>query len=172
MGMAGKCTPGHVMVEDRTEVAAALGGAAGRRGLVAIVNDGAESWLGENRMLVENADAVGVVSVGESVRSTAATDSGSGAPLPHVTGVPEGADLATLGRTVAEQLASYAEQGYTPDVVFAAVGDLVETAGLEATFRMLHLLGARVEADGGRVVTVIPDTLQRDKADTLTALAD
>lgn len=171
MGMAGECTPGHVMVEDRTELTGALGGAPGRQGLVAVVSGGAESWLGENRLLVEQADAVGVVSVGESVRSTA-VDSAGGAPLPHVSGIPDPGDLSTLGRTVSDHLTSFSEQGHTPVVVIDAIDDLVAAAGLEATFRMLHLLGARVEAEGGRVVTVLPDSLQRDEADTIAALAD
>lgn len=171
MGMAGECKPGHVMVRDRTELTGALGGAPGKQGLVAIVNGGAESWLGENRMLVEQADSVGVVSVGESVRSTA-VDSGGGAPLPHVSGVPDPTDLSTLGQTVTDHLASLSERGQTPVVVIDAIDELVESAGLESTFRMLHLLGARVESEGGRVVTVLPESLQRDKADTIAALAD
>lgn len=171
MGMAGECTPGHVVVRNRTALADALGGAGGRHGLVAVVGDDAEAWLGRHRGLVQGASDVGVVSIGESVRSTTAA-TGTEATVPEVTGVSDATDLAMLGSAVSDYVERFAEQGSRPTIVVDAVDDLVEANGLETTFRALHLLSSRVAAEDGRLLTVLPDSLRQDQAETLAALAD
>lgn len=171
MGMAGECSAGHVVVQESAAVRRALADAGGRRGLVAVVDGGAEDWLGAHRPLVQESDAVSIVSVGEEVRSTM-VDTGSTAPLPQVTGVPDSGALAELGRQTTDYVATVTDQGLEPVVVFDAVGAMVDAAGLESTFRLLHLLGARVRTAGGSMVTVIPSSLSRSDAETLAALAD
>lgn len=174
MGMAGECTPDHEVVRDRSELAATLGGVGGRQGLVAVVGDDAGAWLGTHGPVKEHADEIGVVSLGEQLRSTTAgtANAGSTAPIPDVVGVPDADNLAQVGRTVMDFIERYTEQGVDPVVVVDAVEELVDAVGLEATFRVLHLLSARAEMADGRMVTVIPDSLQADQAETLAALAD
>lgn len=171
MGMAGECKPEHVVLRDGAELATALGGAGGRNGLVAVVDGDAETWLGQNRQLTADASALGVVSIGESVRSTTVEQPG-GAAIPDVSGLSNASDIATLGRLVSEYVDAYSAQGSTPVVLFDATDELVDAVGLETTFRVLHLLSARVTAANGRLVTVLPDTMNRDDANTLAALAD
>lgn len=172
MGMAGECTPGHEIVRDRSNLATVLGSAGGRSGLVAVIDGDVDSWLGTNHSLTDNADAVSVVSVGESVRSTAAAEPTQTTPLPDVIGVSDATDLGTLGRNVSDYISTYASQGKQPVVVFDAIEPLLEAAGLEAAFRVLHLLSARTDAENGRFITVLPESMKRDEAETLAALAD
>lgn len=171
MGMAGECTPGHVAIRDRTDLGGAVGGVAGSNGIVAVVDGNAESWLGENRDLTTTSNAVSIVSLGESVRSTT-VDAGTTTPLPDVKGVQDVDDLAALGRHVTETVSMYDEQGLTPIIVFDAVDELVDTVGLEATFRVIHLLSARARSTGGRLVTILPESMPRSDANTIAALAD
>lgn len=171
MGMTGGCTPGHVVVRDATELTGSVAAGGGRTGLVAVVDGDADAWLGSNRTVVGDADAVGVVSLGESVRSTA-TEAGQEMSIPELTGIPDVGDLAALGRVVSDTLASYESRGLTPVVVFDAVETLLEATSLEATFRVLHLVSARTRLAGGSVVTVLPETMRQDAVDTLSALAD
>lgn len=172
MGMAGECTPGHVVIRDREALADALGGAAGTNGLVAVVDEDAESWLGDHHQLTATTDSVGIVSIGERVRSTAAASPQQTATLPDVSGVSDASEIGEIGRLTADYISKFADQGATPVVVFDAVDAVVDAAGVEATFRVLHLLGARTTGVGGRLVTVLPESLQRDEAETLAALAD
>lgn len=170
--MPGECIPGHEVVRDPADLASALGGAGGQRGVVAVIDGEAESWLDEHGGIVANAGPVGVVSLGDTVRSTSTDTGSSGRPLLHVSGVDDPADVSALGRAVAEHVRTSTARGHAPVVVFDAVEPVVEAAGLEATFRLIHLLSALSAREGGRLVTVVPPSLDRDAADTLAALAN
>lgn len=171
MGMTGECARGHAVVRDRMDLASVLGGAGDRTGLVAVVGGGAEAWLDEFGQHVGNASSVGIVSLGESVRSTT-VELGSDTPLPQLAGIANPSDVGALGKTVADQVSTYRSQGLTPVVLVDAVEELVDAAGLEVAFRVLHLFAAHTSRAGGRLVTVLPETMDRQTADTLAVLAD
>jgi|GEM_PF-3220120 len=171
MGMTGECAPRHTVVRDRMDLSSVLGGAGDRTGLVAVVGGDAEEWLESFGHLVRTANSVGIVSLGESVRSTT-VETGGDTPLPQLSGIADPGDVGALGKTVAHHVSTYRSQGLTPVVLVDAVDELVDAAGLEVAFRVLHLLSAHANAAGGRLVTVLPETMDRQAADTLAALAD
>lgn len=169
MGTTGGSTTGHEVVQGSSDLAGIVGG-AGRSGLVAVTDGDADSWLGQHQTLVTQASSVSIVSLGEQVRSTTA-DTAGGPAIPDVRGVSNAGDIATLGRHVTEAISNFEAQGLTPVVVLDAVEPLVEATGLEATFRVIHLLSARARGANGRLVTVLPDTLDENAAETLATLA-
>ena len=111
------------------------------------------AWLSEARDVVGHDAVTRLVAVGERTRSTAAGAPTGPSGLDGPTGLTvecldDRTDPTALGLAVDDHLRTAAG---TPAVYVDAVAPLVESIGLERTFRLLHVLRGRAAAVGGEL---------------------
>lgn len=129
------------------------------KALVVTVEQSVEDWLASNQDVSELAEELVIVSVGDGVRSTAATHSGpTQAPTPDprrgepvIEFVPDASDFSQLGQTINAHLSETPRNMTEPTrTIFYldSISALLEAADTETVFRFLHTLTSLVNARG------------------------
>lgn len=104
-----------------------------------------ESWRVHNGELPAE---IGVITVGESFRSAAASSSPSGQAPVRIETVPEPSDLTGLAMAIGSYLDAWAQTDHTPVVCFDSITSLLLHAEQERVFRFLHTTIARLRDVG------------------------
>lgn len=91
---------------------------------------------------------LGIVSVDESSRSTAATASTATAANGHVRSVSTPGDLTGLGIGISEYLSEWHDNGKQTVVCFHSLTPLLQYSDTRRVFQFLHVLTRRVESAG------------------------
>lgn len=147
------------------------------RAVIVSYEQSVEDWLSSSQRSA--LESVAFVSVGETVRSTAAT-------TPTETAIPAGpdrrvrfdgigdpTDLTALGLTIQAQLKAYDESGEGEIVVcFDSLSALVDAVPLQQAFRFLHILTNLTRAYDATAHYHYDDRLPTEDLETLRPLFD
>lgn len=147
------------------------------RAVIVSFEESAEDWLSDYQR--SSLDPVAYVSVGETVRSTAATtptdamNLGGASEELLLEGVGDPADLPALGLTIRSLLEAFHESG-TGNVVmcFDSLSALLEAVSLRQAFRFLHILTNLISAYGATAHYHYDDGLTDQDTETLRPLFD
>lgn len=113
-------------------------------------DDVAERWV---RCAGQLPDQLAVITVGDTNRSAAATDGGSGASGPSgydmsTATVSSPGDLTGLGIKLSQCLSAWGDHGNETTVRFDSLTTLLQFADLKRSFRFIHVLTGRVSSAG------------------------
>lgn len=105
------------------------------------------SWLSHAG---EQPADVKVVSVGDTMRSAAAVQSGSpqARPIPTVDSVSNPADLTSLGIKISEQLQEWSRDGNRTVACYDSLTTALQYGDLQTLYKFLHVLTGRFETVG------------------------
>lgn len=147
------------------------------RAVVVSYEQSIEDWLSGHQ--TTDLESAAFVSVGETVRSTAATTPAE-SPMPAgpggdpiLEGVADATDLTTLGLTIQSHLQEFHEAGTGEVMVcFESVSALVEEVSLQRAFRFLHILTSIITAYGVRAHFHYGPSLSAQDLEILRVLFD
>lgn len=154
-----------------------LEGTPSPRAIIVSYEQSVEDWLLDTQRSA--LESVAFVSVGETVRSTAATTptetlapAGPGEGV-RIDGVGDPTDLAALGLTILSHLEAFAESGDGEVVVcFNSLSALVEAVSFQQVFRFLHILTNLISVYNATAHYHYDDGLPTEDLETLRPLFD
>lgn len=89
---------------------------------------------------------IGIISIGDSTRSAAATDGGSPSGPVTISTLSSPGDLTGIGITITEQLREWAGDGNQISICFDSLSMLLQYANVDRTFRFLHVFTGRLRS--------------------------
>lgn len=90
---------------------------------------------------------IGIISVGDSTRSAAATDGGGGPSGPvAISTLSSPGDLTGMGITITEQLQEWVGDGNQIAICYDSLSMLLQYADVDRSFRFLHVITGRLRA--------------------------
>lgn len=148
------------------------------QGLVITYEHDADEWLQTNHATTDTLPAsFTIVSVGDAVRSTAASPGGHAtipeppSASPAVATIPDPTNLSNLGLTITKSLKN--SDGTGTILVFDSLNGLLAGVSLHRAFRFLHLITSLVRAVNATAFYHIdPTDIEPTALETIRALFD